>query len=436
MTGRWTWRVLTWLCAAGLLPGCRETLAPTREPPYIAIVAIFTSSDGTDLGRQYTYHVTEISGTTGIDESIKAAPHDTIIVPVVPATYRVTVDGVPSYCRFPGNGSSEYYILVPEGANTALVRYQISCESRLTLTTATDGVDPDQAFIYHITGRDVDRTGIIGSTDTLRFDDLVAGDYVVRLGHVAANCVVTSARGPSAGVSVATEGGARADFRISCADEAKRPHLLSFASSYHDGTSGFIFRAVDPDGDIERYNWDVTDCQGQSVFPEGGRQRRGLLQGRAVLADTITVFGAIEVELPDNPANAMRCTSIRIEDQYGNSTPVFEEPIGNEQGSGPVATIFNALLLNTSQLQTQLAVGSPGYLGVFAAARLRDGILGPPDGKPDLGIFSAGGFEGTVLPTVPLGHGRPEYYDYYSVIIYLFDDRGNFTRLEDPDLFH
>jgi hypothetical protein len=155
-----------------------------------------------------------------------------------------------------------------------------------------------------------------------------------------------------------------------------------------------------------------------------------------VLDDTVMVFGAIELELPANPTNAMRCTSIRIEDQYGNSTPVFEEPIGNEHGPGPMPSLFNARFLNTTQLETQLQVSSPAFAGVFGAALLRDGILSPADGKPDLGVFNAGGYAGTQLPTVPLGGVRPLYYDYYSVIVYLFDQEGNFTRLEDADLFH
>ena len=208
---------------AGLLvvaAGCTSSTGPTREPPYIAIVAIFSSSGDTDLGRQYTYRVTEISGTTGIDEVIHAAPHDTIIVPVVPATYRVTLEGTPSYCRLPGNGSSEYYILVAEGTNTAIVRYQLSCESQLTVTTAADGVNTDQAFIYRLRGGTVDRAGILGPADTLRIDDLPDGQYEVALEHVASNCVVTSEQGPRPMVTVVAEGGAHADFRVVCSRRA------------------------------------------------------------------------------------------------------------------------------------------------------------------------------------------------------------------------
>jgi hypothetical protein len=40
-----------------------------------------------------------------------------------------------------------------------------------------------------------------------------------------------------------------------------------------------------------------------------------------------------------------------------------------------------------------------------------------------------------VLPTVPLGGSGPQYYDYYSIILYLFNRSGNFTRVVDNDLF-
>ena len=80
-------------------------------------------------------------------------------------------------------------------------------------------------------------------------------------------------------------------------------------------------------------------------------------------------------------------------------------------------------------------MSDPNFAGTFVAARLRDGILFPADGNPDIGVFNAVGYEGVQLPVVPLGNGRPEYYDYYGVIVYLFNANGNFTRLEDNDLF-
>lgn len=427
-------RLLPWAMIASLLmglSGCNEGTSPT-QPPYIAIVAVITAPGGTAIGDRYTYRVTEISGTLRIDETFRVAPHDTVIVPVKPATYQVTLRGLPPQCRV--QDGTDLYILVPEGANTALVRYQISCESLITVTTATDGSNPDASYIYRISGPGDERTGIMGANDTLRVDGLGRGEYAVSLRHVAGNCVVTSDGGPDYRLVLADTGGTRVDFRVVCSDEARRPRLLFFASSYHDGTSGFMFRATDPDRDIERYFWDITDCQGKSVLPAGGRLRRGLSQDRTAGQDTITVFGAIEPGLADAEVSG-RCTSLRVQDEYGNTTPVVEEPIRNEPGPGPVPLAFNAKFITTLTLSASLQMADPDYAGVFVGALLRDGVLFAPDGKPDLGVYNAAGYDGVILPTVPLGGGRPPYYDYLAVIAYLFDRQGNFTRIEDGDLF-
>jgi hypothetical protein len=414
------------------LSGCSDATGPT-QPPYIAVVAIITAAPGTDVGSQYSYHIEEISGTLKIDKTFRVAPSDTVIMPVKPATYRITLSGLPPQCKV--QEGPEIYLLVPQGSNTAIWRYLISCESQLTVTTGTDGYTADNGFIYRIAGPVGERTGILTGNDTLRVDGLTPGNYDVTLGHVSNNCVVTSDGGPQLHLAIDGTGGGRADFRIVCSDEAHRPRLLSFASSYHDGTSGFLIRAADPDRDIERYAWDITDCHGKSVLSGGGKLRRGLSQDRSAGMDTVTILGAIELGLPDAGMQG-RCTSVRVADEFGNTTPVVEEAIGNESGPGPVAAYFNAQFSTTAALTTQLTVTDPAFAGVFAAALLRDGILFAPDGNPDLGVFNTEGYTDVLVPTVPLGGGRPQYYDYYSVILYLFDTRGNFTRVVDDDLFH
>ena len=427
-------RVVPWLLLALLLlaGGCSEPTA-VNQPPYIAIVAIITATNGTAIGDRYTYRVTEVSGTIPIDETFNVAPSDTVIVPVKPATYKVTLRGVPPQCGV--QDGTDLYVLVPEGANTAIVRYLISCESLITVTTGTDGFNPDPSYIYRVTGPAPERTGILQANDTLRLDGLGPGAYQIALQHVAPNCVVTSDGGTQRQVVLADTGGTKIDFRIACSEEAARPHILSFAASYHDGTSGFMFRATDPDRDIERYAWDITDCQGKSILPGGGRLRRGLSGDRTAGQDTVTVFGAIELGLLDSAIRG-RCTSLRVADERGNTTPVLEQPIPLTPPTGPLASAFNAIFSTTASLQTTLQVADPQYAGVFAAALLRDGVLFPPDGLPDLGVFNTVGYNDVIVPTVPLGGGRPPYYDYYAVIVYLFNQHGGFTRLVDDDLFH
>lgn len=420
---------------AALLAACDDGTGPKAEPPYIALIPVITAEDGTDIGQQYTYEVTEISGTLNIDEVRHVAPTDTVIVPVKPATYRITLSGVPSQCQV--QQGTEIYLLVPEGANTAVWRFQISCESQIRMTTATDGSQNDASYVWTLSnGVGIVRSGVAAGNDTVYFDGLPDGEYSVDLAHVAGNCTPINDGGRRQRFSITGPGGARADFRVVCSDPALRPEFLQVATSYHDGVSGFMFRVADPDGDAERYYWDITDCAGTSVLPAGGRQRRGLLVGAPVGPDTATIFGAIELGLPDAQMQG-RCTSLRVQDWNGNTTAVVEEPIGNESGPGPIPVAFNARLQTTAALGTVLQMSDPDYAGFFGAARLRDGILGTPDGAPDLGVFNAFGYEGDVLvPTIPLGGGRPEYYDYYAVILYLFDRAGNFTRVEDDDLFN
>ena len=129
-------RLVPWVLVAFVLlglGGCGDATGPS-QPPYIAIVNQFSAAPGTDIGSTYTYRVTEISGQLHIDKTITAGPYDTIIVPVQPATYKITLSGAPRQCRY--QGGTEFYLLVPENSNTALVRNQISCQSLITLSTA------------------------------------------------------------------------------------------------------------------------------------------------------------------------------------------------------------------------------------------------------------------------------------------------------------
>ncbi|MGH7702745.1 MAG: hypothetical protein ACREMO_06600 [Gemmatimonadales bacterium] len=182
---------------------------------------------------------------------------------------------------------------------------------------------------------------------------------------------------------------------------------------------------------MERYFWGLTDCQGTSILPNGGRLRRGLSADRTAGEDTVTVLGAIEVGLPDADLQG-RCTALRVVDEPGNTTPVREEPIGGEGGRPPMASTFFTTFIGTTALRTTLTASDPDgdLVGVFAAARLRDGILGPPDGRDDIGVFNPSGYLDTNLPDIPLG-SLFQYYDVRAVIVYLIDARGNFVRIED-----
>lgn len=421
------------MAASLVLLGCREVADPLQVS-YIAIVA--SVDDPTSLGSdaRLQYRIRELSGTIPFDTVIRVSPFDTIIVQVEPATYSVVLEEFPSYCSLRYGARQD--LLIAPGSNTTIARYFASCLPLLRIETFTDGFGMDTEFIYRLRAADgTERAGLIGANDTARLDKVPGGAYSLELGHLSTNCVVTSDGGLIQSVAIDSAGGAIARFRVVCSDEAKRPLLLSAGGSYHDGTGAVVFRAVDPDHDIERYFWDLTDCRGTSVQPGGVRLRRGLSTGRTAQGDTVSVVSAFEVGLPDADL-AGRCMTIRVVDEFGNTTPVVEQPLLPPGGPAPSATIFNALLRGTSALSTMLTVADPDndFVGTFVAAQLRDGILFPIDGEPDLGIYNTAGYLGTGVPDLPLG-SRIQYYDIYSLIVYLIDDRGNFTRLEDTDVF-
>jgi len=422
------------LAAWAVLLGCDRPTGPI-EVSYLAIVALVDTPPGVSAGARYGYRVREVSGTLGIDTTLDVAPADTVILRLPVATYDVALTGLPAWCD--SRYGADQFVVVFDPPSTALARYYITCRAPLTVHVSNEGpAPPDPEIVYRLLGDGgASRVGILHPGDTLRFDNLPAGAYEFALSVIAVNCVVISDGGARPQVVVPQGGGAVLDVRISCSDPARRPQFLSAAATHRDGVSAFIARIADPDRDVERYVWDVTDCAGTSVLSGGARIRRGLSAGRTRELDSMTVLGAFETGLSAAEV-AGRCTALRFEDQYGNTTPVVELPIRAAAGSAPQATMFNAFTIGTTAIHTDLGVADEDgdFVGVFAAARLRDGVLAAPDGTPDIGIYTVAGYLGAQIPDLTLG-SRIQYGDVYAVILYLIDAAGHVTRLEDGDPF-
>lgn len=424
-------------CAAALVPflaGCSEPSAPPG-PPYIAIVSNLYALDGATKPSELTYHVRELSGIAGVDRRLSAAPEDTIILPVPPASYSITLEGLPSRCVV-SNGPARG-IAVTEADNTGLIRYNIQCRGLLSVAAIVDGYDRDPSFVYRLRDEDGnDHTGLVAANDTATLNDAPDGWFEVQLGGVAPNCVIVSDGGAIQRVEVAPTGGATLMFRIQCSELARRPQLLSLVSDYAGGASVFTFRVWDPDGDLDGYTWDITDCRGNSVLPDKRkRTRRGLRGGRGQLADTLQVVGAYELGLAPAALEG-KCTEIRVFDVRSNSSIVATHRIGSASGFAPVVRFFNATLQGTAQVASQLFASDPenDIVGHFVLVRLRDGVLGIADGKPDLGSLDAAGYEGLEVAPVPTT-GRVRWDDVLSVIVYVIDSKGNAVRVEDADIF-
>lgn len=423
-------------CAIALVAaGCRDASGPRDAgPPYLAIVAKIVPGSQGIVGTEYAYRIREISGTLNIDQTVRVTPHDTVIVSLPPASYVIELgEGVPSTCRVRDDGKA--FIVLDSLTNTGIVRFFVSCQQGLTIHTATDGHSIDPEFLYRLTSSSGDWLGIIGSNDTVAIDPIEAGQYTLSLLHLSPNCVVTSDAGANQQIDVSASGGTIAAFRVRCSSEVERPQVLEFNPSAHDGAAAFYLSVHDPDGDVDEYHFDVTDCQGRSVLPGGVRVRTNLSGSRIRRLDTAVIVAGWEIGLSD-AALASRCGAIRVADYRGNSTPVVERRLARN-GNRPGVTQFNARYVGTAWIRTDVGISDidGDFAGVFALARLRDGVLALPDGQPDIGIFSAVGYLTLPLPDVPLGNGRPLWDDYYAVILYLIDRAGNFTRLEDAELF-
>jgi hypothetical protein len=427
------------------LASCREPVSPIR-PPYLAILSKFTIAPGARVSAKLHYSVSELSGTLGIDRLLATNPGDTLILSLPPATYLVELKDLPATCSV--RDGARKLIALLDSDNTGTLRFNVSCMPSLTIEAFMDGYELDTELAYRVTGPGIDKVGLINLAgpdsihtrgDTVSIDGLPGGEYQVSIAHLSPNCVVygdNTARDRA--LSLAPSGAAIVSFRVRCSETTNRPTVLSFQSTYHDSTSGFVFRVADPDHDVQSYRWDLTDCHGNSVLPapDHARVRRGLDAGRTRGADTMTIVGAFEAGIADEEL-AGKCTSLLVEDFRGNTSDLIEQKIqAHRSGVPPQSTLFDARLIGETSLSTTLgARDSDGdFAGAFVAIRVRDGVLAAFDGQPDIGILSPAGFLDMVIPNVALG-GRLHWDDIYAVIAYLVDYNGNFTRLEDSALF-
>ncbi|MCA9739784.1 MAG: hypothetical protein KC645_19310, partial [Gemmatimonadetes bacterium] len=248
-------------------------------------------------------------------------------------------------------------------------------------------------------------------------------------------------------------------FRVRCSDERYTPSILHLGGTFRDGTSVFFLEASDPGSnpllggsgfpDIDRYQWNLTDCAGNSAlragsgFTEVGFLGRNLASpgSRSAGADTVRVVMVLSVDMPDAEAQGL-CTSVRIEDREGNTTDFVEAPIAGATGSPPVITTFNAFYtesLAASWLQFALNASDPDgdFAGAFVRFTFKDGTFGSPDGQPDLGSYGVQGFEGNTIQDLLMRTQTFEQAftidDLTAVTVYAVDRKGNFSIRVDND---
>jgi hypothetical protein len=435
MAGHKAPKLLSLLAFAGVLAvaACGEAAAPEPpKPPYLAIVSFFDTPPTSQEDTAFGYRVEDLVVPGRVDTTIMASPADTIILPLEASTYRVTLLGLPARCE--ARAGTVQQVLLLEQYNTGIARYQVSCTPSLAFAVYSYGTNPDLAFTWHLTGP-TPLSGVVNQNDSILLSPLAPGRYTLSLAHVAANCVVISDGGMDQVFDVDSMGGGpfRA-FNVSCVDETIQPRIVSLRGSYHDDAIGFVIKAVDPDRDIRRFWWDVTDCAGESVRPGGGTERSNLASERTGV-DTTVILHAFELGLPEADLQG-RCVAARVMDERGNTSAVVETPLGGT-GTKPDAFLANSYVVGQTQIRTEIRANDVDgdLLGAFLSGRVRDGILSPPDGRDDFLLRNVEGYLGVVVPDFPVGPPYPGPEDVNAMMIYVLDAAGNFSRYVDTDTF-
>ncbi len=429
----------TRFCVAALVPfllsSCKDTTAPPG-PPYLAIVTTLTTWKGASAPQTVTYTIRDLVNKQAVPIQVTTSPKDTTIVSLKPGNYVVEADSLPDRCVIPRGGNQQGITLL-QTDNTGIIRWAIECRTLVSIAVLSDGFDVDREFVYRVRpANGAEKTGIIAANDTLSFDNLPDGEYVIDIGGVADNCTVTSDGGTRQKIKVERTGGAAIAFRVICSDPAHRPKLVDFVAGYDLGAAVFAFKVIDPDHDIEGYYFDITDCDGNSVLPQQReRVRRGLSGGRGGgLDDTLTIVGAFEFGYP-RAEMLGRCAEIRVFDRATNQSAIVVYKFGSGNGSPPFVRYFNSVLLGQVAIESTIEASDPDsdIIGHFVLVRVRDGVLGLPDGEPDLGSMDPVGYLGLNVPIIPTT-GRLKWDDVYSVIVYVIDSQGNVARVQDDDM--
>jgi hypothetical protein len=418
-----------------------DTAGPSEpKPPYIAVVAKVEAGALPDPQVKFQYHVTDLSTGGTLDTLLTLAPSDTLILSVRPATYQIKLQNLPAKCvsRY---GTTDV-VVVPEGINTAISRFFISCNPPLAVTLFTQGGPDIFQFVWNLEGEDGShRTGFVERREeVVILNPLPPGKYVFSVYNVPSDCDVTSPGHRSQAATVKPEGGSLLQFSIICSQPDFRPELRTFKWSYHDSVAAIYVEGHDPDANLIGYTFDLTDCAGRSVLANGAVERGGL-QSWSTYRNPDPVFATVvELDLPDASVKD-RCAAFRLVDDFGNTTPLIERLQTPSAPFTPTIARYNAELAGQDRLVTVLDVDDPTnvFAGFFLSLELRDGVLGSPDGHRDTGLYNNQGFlPGTQIPDVEFGPNRKiaEYSDVFAQYLYLIDRQGRFRRVIDADLFH
>ena len=260
-------RRLVLAASLALYPACGGGGGGGLTEPTTGALEVVTATTGADLDPDgYTVTVDDVeSGAIGPDAR-------RTIAELAPGAHRVGLSGVSANCEVQGQNPRSVSVVAGETANEA---FAVVCAQAppptggLSITTATTGVSPDPDG-YTVTV-DGSVAGTIAAEGTLAVSDVGAGDHLVGLAGVAANCSVSGANPRP--VAVVAGGVVPVAFSIEC--EAPPPSAGTLRVTTQTTGAG-----ADPDG----YAFTIGDGDAQPIGPSASVDVAGVPAGATEVA--------------------------------------------------------------------------------------------------------------------------------------------------------
>jgi Tol biopolymer transport system component len=235
--------------------------------PTAGNIAITTTTTGTEPDTDGYL----VSVNDGAEVSIGAnGTHQ--VTDLTAGNHTVRLGGIAANCQLAGENPRTVSV---EAGATATVQLNVTCgptTGSMTITASTTGVSPDPDG-YTVTLDGADR-GALGASGNITIDALAAGDHVVGLSGIAANCQVAGEN--PRGITVTAGASATAVFTVSCIAPPPVTGGLRVATT----TTG---DSPDPDG----YAFAVDGGASQPV----GTSAAATVAGLATGSHTVTLSG-------------------------------------------------------------------------------------------------------------------------------------------------
>jgi hypothetical protein len=242
--------------------------------PTTGSLAVVTNTTGTELDTD-GYMLT----VDGVENGVIGPAAARTVAELEPGPHQIGLAGLAANCGVQGDNPRPVSVVAGETSNETFAVVCVAAPPAtggLIVTTSTTGVAPDpDGYVVTVDGNG---GGPIAAEGTLAVSDLGAGDHLVGLGGVAANCTVAGTNPRS--VTVVAGAVVPVDFSVECA--APPPAAGTLTITTQTGGAG-----ADPDG----YAFTIAGGAAQPIGPS------------ATVSVAGVAAGATEVELSGLAAN-------------------------------------------------------------------------------------------------------------------------------------